>query len=362
MMFEAILQSEGLAELDVSRGEPTRLCVCADLGPDQMNRFLFAVRAIYHAPNPYHNYVHAIDVLQATYVFLATLELVPSFDYIRSWKPRSAPWRPSAGRKRSSAALRGGAAVPAVPGAPSNQGAQDTDGWSIGAKCAQEVVRPQDVLAILIAAIVHDIGHPGLSNAFMVSRSCLHALFWPFTPSLSSFLRAAVSLAVVDLENGADWNRRKMPKRRCVSYTTTNLYSKTCTAFWPSNCCGNTDSVSYSIHRLPTPNCRANKHWSTREASNAYCTLLSSRRTCLCISPGFKTYKISVRIWRNVRGRVRRWTLMSRGMRGRGLWLLRRSSNVQISATRCVSPEIGLCSKSCKKNSHESWRSSTKPS
>lgn len=30
-------------------------------------------------------------------------------------------------------------------------------------------MRPQDVLAVLIAAMGHDVGHPGLSNAFMVS-------------------------------------------------------------------------------------------------------------------------------------------------------------------------------------------------
>jgi hypothetical protein len=34
----------------------------------------------------------------------------------------------------------------------------------------QSILRPQDVLAIMIAAMGHDVGHPGLSNVFMVSK------------------------------------------------------------------------------------------------------------------------------------------------------------------------------------------------
>lgn len=40
----------------------------------------------------------------------------------------------------------------------------------LGTRRAREILRPQDVLAIIVAAMGHDVGHPGLSNAFMVSR------------------------------------------------------------------------------------------------------------------------------------------------------------------------------------------------
>lgn len=100
------------------------------------------MRAIYHAPNPYHNYVHALDVLQATYTFLADLGVVPPFEYIREWGPNKEIWRrPSENENERSA----------------------------GTKRAREIMRPQDILAVLIAAMGHDVGHPGLSNAFMVS-------------------------------------------------------------------------------------------------------------------------------------------------------------------------------------------------
>ena len=110
---------------------------------DQVNRLLFAVRAIYHAPNPYHNYVHAVDVLQATYTFLVAIGVAPPFDYLRDWLPDKEPWR--------------------CP----DETVRPVCGF--GTRLAREVLRPQDVLAIMIAAMGHDVGHPGLSNAFMVS-------------------------------------------------------------------------------------------------------------------------------------------------------------------------------------------------
>lgn len=111
---------------------------------DSLYRLLFAIKAIYHAPNPYHNYVHAIDVLQATYSFLAELGLAPPFTYIQQMTPQSAPWE-----------------RPADAGSSAK---------GSGTLRARETFRPQDVLAVLVAAMGHDVGHPGLSNAFMVSQ------------------------------------------------------------------------------------------------------------------------------------------------------------------------------------------------
>ncbi|KAK6902664.1 hypothetical protein I203_107922 [Kwoniella mangroviensis CBS 8507] len=126
LMFESVLSIEGLKEMDISR--------------DQINRLLFAIRAIYHAPNPYHNYVHAIDVLQATYMFLAQIGVAPPFSCMRNWTPEKPAWQRSDPSDRE---------------------------ISVGTRRAREVMRPQDVLGVLVAAMGHDVGHPGLSNAFM---------------------------------------------------------------------------------------------------------------------------------------------------------------------------------------------------
>lgn len=130
LIYQSILNIDGVVQLGMEF--------------DAMKKWLFAVRAIYHAPNPYHNYIHAIDVLQATYFFLVRIGVAPPFSWLRELQPGvTEPWKratedetPSAGR---------------------------------GTARAREILRPQDVLAVVIAAMGHDVGHPGLSNAFMVS-------------------------------------------------------------------------------------------------------------------------------------------------------------------------------------------------
>ncbi|RXK39929.1 hypothetical protein M231_02724 [Tremella mesenterica] len=122
ILFDAVLHIKGIHELHLEW--------------DQVRRLLFAIRAIYHAPNPYHNYVHAIDVLQATYSFLIAIGVAPPYEYLRTRK-EGIVWQPK------------------------------EEVGEGGTSRAREVMRPQDVLAVLIAAMGHDIGHPGLSNAFM---------------------------------------------------------------------------------------------------------------------------------------------------------------------------------------------------
>lgn len=132
-MFEGVLAIEGVQELGIQKceSEPWALLMTA-----QIEQLLYGIRSIYHAPNPYHNYVHALDVLQATYTFLVAIGVVPPFSYLRE---PVAPWcRPEMDASR-------------------------------GTERARDVLRPQDVLAVLVAAMGHDVGHPGLSNAFMVS-------------------------------------------------------------------------------------------------------------------------------------------------------------------------------------------------
>jgi hypothetical protein len=157
IMFEAVCNIEGLAELAIDQGERSRVSVVtheatfwnrAESRTDQMKRLLFAIRAIYHAPNPYHNYVHAIDVLQATYSFLLNLGVVPDWSYLQCWTPGQRPWtRPSE---------------------------EEGPSLDLGTRRARDVLRPQDILTVLLAAMGHDVGHPGLSNAFMVSGHLAH--------------------------------------------------------------------------------------------------------------------------------------------------------------------------------------------
>ncbi|WVN85177.1 uncharacterized protein L203_100322 [Cryptococcus depauperatus CBS 7841] len=126
LVFETVLSIDGLTHLGLEQ--------------ERINRLLFAIRAIYHAPNPYHNYVHAIDVLQATYTFLCDIGVVPPWSFMRTPSSERGVWKRDSFKQSSPSA---------------------------GTRRAREVLRPQDVLAVMVAAMGHDVGHPGLSNAFM---------------------------------------------------------------------------------------------------------------------------------------------------------------------------------------------------
>lgn len=90
---------------------------------EQLYDFIIDLSSIYHGENPYHNFAHAVDVLQCIYFFLCQMGLLPYAD----GTPRAAPSKP------------------------------------------YRILRPRDIFALLIAAIGHDTAHPGVNNSFLVT-------------------------------------------------------------------------------------------------------------------------------------------------------------------------------------------------
>ena len=86
-----------------------------EIDKDSVRRYLSEVRAMYRSANPYHNFRHAFDVTQALFVLLTTC---------------------------------GGAAF----------------------------LRKEEVLALFLAAVAHDMGHPGQSNMYHVQIASPFAL------------------------------------------------------------------------------------------------------------------------------------------------------------------------------------------
>ncbi|KAM0752027.1 HD-domain/PDEase-like protein [Meredithblackwellia eburnea MCA 4105] len=125
IMFESVRNMEGVS-FDLER----------------MKALLLSLRSAYHARNGYHNFSHATDVTQACYSFLVRMGLAPPLyllcedDYDANLGEGRRKWR------RNRAVEEGGMG---------------------------ELLRPMDVFALLVAAIGHDVGHPGLSNAYMVN-------------------------------------------------------------------------------------------------------------------------------------------------------------------------------------------------
>lgn len=112
---------------------------------NDLYHFIFDVCNSYHGTNPYHNFRHAVDVLQANYYFLCRMGLI---------KPMY-PSSELAGSQRHS---------PVV-----------------------DLLSPLDILALLMASIGHDVGHPGVNNNFMVTTSTPLAIIYNDKSVLESF-------------------------------------------------------------------------------------------------------------------------------------------------------------------------------
>ncbi|GAA6048229.1 hypothetical protein JCM3770_006493 [Rhodotorula araucariae] len=125
IIFESVRNMEGV-EFDLHR----------------FKLLLLSLRSAYHARNGYHNFNHAADVTQACYSFLVRMGLAPPLfllcedDYDANLGEGRRKWR------RNRAVEEGGMG---------------------------ELLRPMDVFALMVACIGHDVGHPGLTNAYMVN-------------------------------------------------------------------------------------------------------------------------------------------------------------------------------------------------
>jgi 3',5'-cyclic-nucleotide phosphodiesterase len=113
--------------------------------------FLAASRDAYNDAIPYHNFRHVVDVLQACFCILLELGALPVFGVVEPTQPR---------RQKSSVA---------------------------------GLIRPVDALTLLISAIGHDAGHPGVNNAFLVNLKAPLAIVYNDRSVLESFHCAAFS-------------------------------------------------------------------------------------------------------------------------------------------------------------------------
>ncbi|KAK9460816.1 uncharacterized protein V1516DRAFT_625760 [Lipomyces oligophaga] len=125
------------------------------LSPVDLQAFLMVLQRTYQPRNPYHNFRHAVDVLQATFCFLLAIGIIPSYPYGTEWSPKV---------------------------------------QSKNCECAVEnVFTSGDALVLLVAAIGHDVGHPGVTNAFLISVRSPLARMYNDRSVLESFHCAAFS-------------------------------------------------------------------------------------------------------------------------------------------------------------------------
>ncbi|OAQ99531.1 hypothetical protein LLEC1_02540 [Akanthomyces lecanii] len=118
------------------------------LPADQLINFLIACRTAYNSFVPYHNFRHVVDVLQATFHFLVNVGALASY-------PARGPTTP-------------------IPKSP-----------------IAALLTPFDALTLLITAIGHDVGHPGVNNGFLATLNAPLAQLYNDRSVLESFHCAA---------------------------------------------------------------------------------------------------------------------------------------------------------------------------
>jgi hypothetical protein len=150
VIFEALFRLDGLSDMiPVSIGVYQCMLLTLSLPDpisslDQIRDLLFNMRHVYRHQNSYHNFEHALDVLQAIHIFLYSAGRVPPASILlesdaRTWKPKQ----------------------------------------SVGKPALVHYLTPVDVFCLYVASIGHDVGHPGVTNSFMVSCTSLFPCYPP---------------------------------------------------------------------------------------------------------------------------------------------------------------------------------------
>ncbi|KAF9735487.1 cyclic nucleotide phosphodiesterase [Paraphaeosphaeria minitans] len=118
---------------------------------DELTIFLLASRTAYNEFVLYHNFRHVIDVLQALFHFLVQIGTLP-------WYPTDTP-----------------------------------RAQTVPESAIAQLLKPFDALTLLVSAIGHDVGHPGVNNAFLVALNAPLAQLYNDRSVLESFHCAAYS-------------------------------------------------------------------------------------------------------------------------------------------------------------------------
>jgi len=144
----------------------------------QMIPFLTDLMRLYRRENRYHSFVHALDVLQAVYTFLELQGRTESIAV--AFLGRGGDGDGDGAGERDG--LEYGSHHRGGPGSSARgRTAKDTPPSPIA------LLSDDDLFLLCLAAIGHDVGHPGNSNAFLV-----RFLFFFFSISLSSFFFSLV--------------------------------------------------------------------------------------------------------------------------------------------------------------------------
>jgi 3'5'-cyclic nucleotide phosphodiesterase len=192
LIFEAALNLPASADATLSDSSPEKTIGQAlGISLSDVRSFLASLNKLYEPSNAYHNFVHATDVLQAIYFFLVEVGAVPTLRRALLQPENRNLWE------------RRATVVPGIVNA--------TQQFDV----AHSPLQPADTLALLFAAVGHDAGHPGLSNAFLVNADAAIAKAFDNKSPLENYhaLMLEQNLCKTGFE-GAIWEGAEVERRR----------------------------------------------------------------------------------------------------------------------------------------------------
>lgn len=143
---------------------------------DEMLIFLMSCRQVYNSFVIYHNFRHACDVLQATFCFLIRIGAIPPY--------------PSADQTRTNDATQTNGQVNGGSHAGPNSSSEIS---GTNRPLLASIIRPFEAMTLIISAIGHDVGHPGVNNLFLITLNAPLAQLYNDRSVLESFHCAAFS-------------------------------------------------------------------------------------------------------------------------------------------------------------------------
>lgn len=157
---------------------------------------VFMVRDSYNSGNPFHNFRHAVDVLQACFQYVLRLGYLPEFKQFSEGPLEQCDFETlnSLTESESEVDLEGlvnltpidtfhKSSSTSLTVASTTTATIELEGSSHTSKSTKVLsssvsLTPLQTLGLLVAALGHDVGHPGVTNAFLVKYDATPSLIY----------------------------------------------------------------------------------------------------------------------------------------------------------------------------------------